>query len=457
MAERVARLSASPAVVAVAYSGGRDSTALAFATARVAARDGMRVVALHVHHGLSPRADAWLEHCRHQCEQWAAQGWPITLEARRVRVSRSKGSSLEAEARKSRYAALAEMARGCGAQVVLLAHHQDDQAETFLLQALRGGGLGGLAAMPRAAERDGLVWLRPWLDRPRADIERYVAHQRLGYIDDDSNADPRFLRNRLRLQVMPVLQDAFPGAAAALARAAAQMQEGLEVSRAVVQNDLQACVRAGDADGASASLAVEAWRGLSAERASAVLRTWFAQQAQAPMPRSLCGRLLDEVFAQATRHVGRWPAPGGEVVCHRAELRYRPAAPPATGRLVTGARQERLTISRAGRYRLLGWGGCLVAKRVTERGLALSWPLVMGLRERSGGEQFQAGPGRPPRSLKKQFQDAGLPAEGRQGPLVYVGDRLVFVPGLGIDARAWGPPGQPQIVLEWVPDRPASG
>ena len=113
------------------------------------------------------------------------------------------------------------------------------------------------------------------------------------------------------------------------------------------------------------------------------------------------------------------------------------------------APESTLSIRRAGRYALPGWGGCLEATRVDEGGVPLAWLARLELKRREGGEQFQAGIGRPPRSLKKQFQAAAVPNWQRDGPLVYSGGQLVFVPGLGIDARVIALPGQAQVALHW--------
>ena len=151
--------------VAVAYSGGRDSTALLHATLAAARDGGVEVVALHVHHGLSVHADDWLAHCERQCAAWAAAGQPVEFDSRRVGGSGpARGESVEAWAREARYAALAEISQARGIDLVLLAHHRRDQAETVLLQALRGAGAAGLAAMPRVMRRRGITWARPWLD-----------------------------------------------------------------------------------------------------------------------------------------------------------------------------------------------------------------------------------------------------------------------------------------------------
>jgi len=117
------------------------------------------------------------------------------------------------------------MALANGASLVLLAHHRRDQAETFVLQALRSAGVAGLSGMPREVERDGITWIRPWLDVSRDDVEAYVRKHRLKHVDDDSNTDTRFARNRLRRDVWPALTAAFPQAESALAAAADWAQE----------------------------------------------------------------------------------------------------------------------------------------------------------------------------------------------------------------------------------------
>jgi len=420
--------------VAVAYSGGRDSTALLHATLAEAAAQGVRVLALHVHHGLSANADAWLAHCEAQCRRWARAGKPVAFVAHRLATSPPTGESVEAWARRERYRALAAMARAHGATVVLLAHHQRDQAETLLLQALRGAGLAGLSGMPRRVTRDGIEWQRPWLDRPREAIDAYVRRHRLKHIDDDSNSDPRFARNRLRLQVWPVLSRAFAQADATLAAAAQWAQEANAALAELASVDL---VSVTNGDG----LSVPSWLALSAPRRSNVLRAWLKQQTGAAAPASLVVRLLDEL---PLRRVARWPVAGGELRVYRGVLRCSLHAP-----VVARPREAVLSIQRAGVHALPGWAGALHVKTVADMGVPLAWLAHLTLRERAGAEQFQAGIGRPPRSLKKQFQEAGVPAWERAGPLLYSGGQLVFVPGLGLDARVIGLPGQPLVALRW--------
>jgi len=428
----------APQRVAVAYSAGRDSTALLHATVQAARGQGVEVLALHVHHGLSEQADAWLEHGRAQCARWARLGWPVRFIHHRIEAAPGRGESVEAWARQVRYRALRTMALGAEAGVVLLAHHRRDQAETLLLQALRGAGVAGLAGMPRRIERDGLAWERPWLDMPREAIEAYVRHHRLRYVDDDSNGDERFARNRLRAAAWPALVDAFPQAEAALAQSARWAQQASAALDELAALDLRQV-------GEGALLDVAAWRRLSSARRANVLRAWLKSIDQ-PVTASLLQRLDDEL-GEASSAAGRWPAQGGALRLHRGRLGFVADEPPVAA---AAERETMLSIARAGRYRLPGWGGTLVATRVREGGIPLAWLGAAVLRPREGGEQFQTGLGRPPRSLKKQYQAAGRPAWERDGPLVWSGGQLLFVPGLGVDARAIGLPGQPQVVLAWV-------
>ena len=430
-----------PRCVAVAYSGGRDSTALLHATSVEAAVQGVRVLALHVHHGLSPHADAWLAHCEAQCRRWSRAGRPIEFVAQRAQGRPAPGESIEAWARKARYRALRDMALAHGADVVLLAHHQRDQAETVLLQALRGAGVAGLSGMPRSARRDGVTWERPWLAKPRAEIDAYVRRHRLKHIEDDSNVDPRFARNRLRLQVWPALSEAFEHAETALANTAAWAQQASALQDEVAAFDLAALAT-------PHGLAIEPWLALSAARRSNALRAWIRQQCGTSAPASLITRLLAELPA---RRPARWPFGAGELRAHRGVLRHQASPAADDDDRADAARETALSLRRASRHALPGWGGELHVERVREAGVPLAWLARVELRARAGAEQFQAGIGRPPRSLKKQYQQAGVPTWERDGPLVYSGGQLVYVPGLGLDARVLGLPGQALATLRWVP------
>lgn len=472
---------AGPAVaIAVAVSGGRDSTALLHCTARAAKATGVRVHALHVHHGLQADADRWARQLAARCRRWARAGLPVTLHLRRLEGAPGPGDSVEAWARRGRYLALAEMARGAGCDSVLLAHHREDQAETVLLQLLRGGGARGLAAMPAAAERDGIRWLRPWLAQPRRAIEAYLARHRLRWVEDASNADPRHARSRLRTRVWPALAQSFTDAAAVLGSAASRAAEEADCLHALADIDAVACV---DADGA---LRVAPWLRLPPARRVNLLRhrlrAWLGRGA----PHSLVDRLMDEL---APGRVGAWPSPRGVLRLYRGRLlvhgpavsapaRAGAAAQPGgageaapgladdltrlpagrtagegTGDGTPAAAELALDLRRPGHYPLTGWGGALVVRDVAEGGVALCRLADVRVTPRRAGDRFQCHADGPPRVLKKQFQSLGVPAWRRDGPVLRdVDGEPLFVAGLGLDARARAPVGRPQRAVSWMPD-----
>lgn len=426
--------------MAVAFSGGRDSLALLRVTLQVAGALGLQVVALHVHHGLMAEADAWVQSAIRLCGRWQRAGRPLRLRWHRLEGAPARGDSIEAWARRERYAALARLAREEGASLVLLAQHRRDQAETVLLQALRGAGPRGLAAMPRVIERDGLMWARPWLEQPREAIEAYLRRHRLKGVDDPSNADPRFARSRLRLQLWPALNEAFPDAESTLAQLARRAQEA---DAALVE--LAAVDLASTAD--SAGLYRARWLLLSPARRANALRAWLAAQLGSGAPETLVQRLLLEWPLQAH---ARWPVGAEqELISFRGVLRLAADAPPSVP--PDEDQREVIDLSQPGQMALPHWGGHWLIDEVEHGGIDLQALRQAELRARRGGEQFQRAPNTPPRSLKKQYQLAALATDQRQGPLLWLQGQLAYVPGLGIDARAIATPGTPQCRLRWVP------
>ena len=428
-------------VVAVACSGGRDSVALLHAAVAASSELGTSVVALHVHHGLMADADRWAGGLQALCERWN-----VAFECERLRDAPAAGESVEAWARRERYAALARMARDAGAGLVLLGHHLQDQAETVLLQALRGGGPAGLAAMPRIVQRDGLTWARPWLERSGAEIDDYVATLDVRPVVDPSNADPRFARSRLRTAVMPTLRAAFPDADRALAGVARRAGEARAVLDEVAGEDLRR-IDAGDV------LPLAGWRALSPARRANALRAWLARALDGPVPQTLLDRLLDETADDATR---RWPLDATHVLrswrgglCVVARAAARPGVTPARASAQGGGR---LSLLRCDRYAVDGWDGVLEVYATAQGGVAPHRLAQLEARVRAGGEQFLLHPAGVARGLKKQYQSAGVPADERDGPLLFdAAGALLFVPGLGIDARAWAPAGAPQWGIRWIP------
>ena len=434
-------------VVAVACSGGRDSVALLHATLRVAPGLGASVVALHVHHGLMADADRWAEQVEALCARLQA-----AFACERLQGAPAAGESVEAWARRERYAALGRLARAAGAGIVLLGHHLHDQAETVLLQALRGAGAAGLAAMPRVIERDDLTWARPWIARTGAEIDAYLAPLAANVALDPSNADPRFARSRLRRDVMPALRRAFPDADAALSAVARRAGEARAVLDEVAAEDLRRL-------GADATLALAQLRTLSVARRSNALRAWLARVLDAPVSQFLLDRLLAETVDDATR---RWPVDGGRVLrSWRGALAIVAPAPASSTSADLKLREAvravgKLSLLRCDRYVMPGWNGLLEVFSTAERGVAPHRLAQLEARARAGGERFALQPGGTPRSLKKQYQALGVPSEGREGPLLFdAAGALLFAPGLGVDARAGAPAGAPQWGMRWLGAAPA--
>lgn len=263
---------AAPTAVLVAFSGGMDSTALLHVLADDQAMRTRGLRALHVHHGLQADADDWAAHCLQVCA-----GLGIGCEVAQVVVDRDSGLGPEASARRARRAAFAHHLRP--GETLALAQHQDDQAETFLLRALRASGTDGLAAMrPWRAFAAGWMW-RPLLDTPRAALMAYAQTQSLRWIEDPSNQETALDRNFLRHRVLPLLRERWPAADAAFARAA-----GLAAASSALLAEQDAQWLAAVRREPDASLSVPALQGLSFAQRARVLRRWVADLGWPPLP-----------------------------------------------------------------------------------------------------------------------------------------------------------------------------
>jgi len=423
-----------PLRIAVALSGGRDSMVLLDALGALRAGTPIAVCAVHVHHGLSPNADAWAEFCAAECAHR-----DIALTVHRVRVERAPGASLEATARDARLAALG----ATDVDLVALAHHADDQAETLLLQLLRGAGPHGLAAMGAVRESVSPAFVRPLLALPRAALETYARRHALRWIDDESNADTGLKRNYLRHEIAPRLATAFPGFPGTLVRAAAHQAEAAQLLDELAALDADGALAPG-ADGAATlergRLAVLAAR--SPARARNLLR-WFVRGhgLQPPSTARLAAMLTQLTRAAPDARV-RLAHAGIELGIYRERIVvHAPAVAPFVaawsgesalelphGVLEFAAAQGEGLARRA-----------LHAARVTVRG-------------REGGERLQIAARGPARALKRLLQDAHVPPWQRAAlPLVFCDDTLAAVPGVGVDATLRTPAGAPGIVIRWHP------
>lgn len=290
----------------VGYSGGLDSTVLLHAAKHVAGDAGIGLSALHVHHGLSPNADAWAVRCGEVC---SALGIPLVVTE--VMVPERSGEGLEAAARRVRHKALAEHS----ADWLLLAHHADDQAETILHNLLRGAGVRGAAAMP---ERRGRV-LRPLLAVSRESIETYGQVNHLSWIEDESNSDIRYTRNFLRREILPAIVRRFPGADGQLAAAALRFGEASDLLDELAHIDLQ-----GGASGFPQRLAL--FRELSGARARNLLRAMLAWQHVQPPDERRLNEFVRQLQTAGTDRHPRIDLATYSLWCEAGQLHFRKSA-----------------------------------------------------------------------------------------------------------------------------------
>ena len=377
--------------ILVGVSGGVDSVVLLHALAshtKVTAS----VAAAHIHHGLSPNADRWAQFCRRLCKRL---GVPLTV--RRVRVAKRN----EAAARAARYGAL----RKLRFDVLALAHQLDDQAETVLMNLLRGSGTRGARGMAPRAKFDGRLLVRPLLDVPREVIVAYAREHGLEWIEDESNASDAFTRNFVRLRIAPLLSQRYPRWREALARAARHFA-GAQVS------------------------------------ANTALREFLAAKGlRAPSEAKLV-EMLKQLTGKGTRTLIEHD--GAQLRLYRGKVTVERKKAPKAFSPVAWHGERKLVLPEL--------GGELRFRRTTGQGIDDKFVTEGNLevKLRSGGERLQPDARRPRRTLKNLFQEAGVPPWERERlPLLFRGDELVWAPRLGIDHRYRSGGNRAGWVPEW--------
>ena len=437
--EAPAKGTAGPLVIAL--SGGRDSIALLDAACRLRrsrAAGFAQLLAVHVHHGLLAEADQWTGLCEQACDRLE-----VPLQVVRVKVEPG-GKGIEEAARNARYAALAEVAAEREAVAVLTAHHLDDRIETFLMQWMRGAGIDGLTGFVAArAFSDRAALLRPWLAVPRAEIEHYVARRELGYVDDPSNTDPRLLRGALRAKVLPALKAVRPGFLRGAARSVELLAESAEALNELAAADLASCTE----DAPAGMLWLDRLAALPPGRRAVALRAWLAAQGVEAPSRARLAQVLAQALASRADSRMKVRLGSHEVRRHRGLLLLRGVQVEHHGEATIRWRGEREVAVPA-------WGGVLRFERTSGEGFDSAWLAAhpLQLRGRGGGERFKPHALRPSKTLKRLFQDAGIAEFDRAAlPLVWRDGRLIYVAGLGADARLVEADGE-RIRLEWQMD-----
>lgn len=371
--------------VAVGLSGGVDSVVLLHLLSKNTA-----VTAIHVHHGLSPNADAWAAFCRRLCKRLG-----VPLQIQKVKVVK-RGEGLEAAARRARYEAFAKSKADC----IALAHNLDDQAETVLMNLLRGAGVRGARGMLAQSSFGKKTLLRPLLGMPRAAILAYAREHGLQWIEDETNADESLIRNFIRRRVGPLLDVKYPRWREALARAARHF----------------ATRQAG---------------------ADELLRKFLQTKGLRAPSEAKLAEMLKQLTSRGSRtlieHDGaRLRLYRGKVFQDRDLAAFRP-----------------LTWKGEARLALPELGGELRFRRVRGKGIAAD-AKPLQVRIRKGGERLQPDSRRPRRTLKNLFQEAGVPPWERDRlPLLARGEDLVWVPGLGIDVKYRAANNESGFLPEW--------
>ncbi len=426
----------------IGLSGGVDSVLLLSILTSLIVQLGFTLSALHVNHGISPNANKWEKFCLDLC---SAHGIPIKIA--KLKVSRLSGTSLEAVARDARY----QIFRKLKADYVILAQHLDDQAETLLLQMLRGAGVKGLGAMPvvrnqisevgNQALDTGPQILRPLLNVSRSEIEGYAQKNKLCWITDESNNDVSFDRNFLRHKIFPVLEKRFPSYRTTFLRTSRHMAEAGCLLDELAEYDRKECI-------ISNKLQIEELRKLSFPRARNLLRYSFAQQGvilpSAVKLEDILGQLLSSRL-DTKLHIMFGDT---EIRCFRGSIHVRRASvlPNKKWKFVWKGEKQLAIAELRGSVRFMCKKGRGINLQKLKEG-----PVI--IRFRLGGERIRPDCNRPRRSLKNLLQEASFPLWERESlPLLFSGEHLVWAPGIGVDCGFQAGVSDLGLIVSWHPD-----
>ncbi len=436
--------SAASPTIAVAYSGGLDSTVLLHLMRQYANDHQIALRAFHVHHGLSANAELWLAHCRQTC-----LALKVAFDVRRIKLESRDGGSIEEAARNARYAALGEMCIEHGVNLLLTAHHVDDQAETVLLQMLRGSGLAGMSGMddanraPGLLGSDAIVIARPLLGVLRGELEEFASRHGIANIEDESNVDPRFARNALRHRVMPALEANFPGFQQRFARTAQHAGTAQALLIELAEVDIAQC----RIEGLPAALEIAPMVQLSPGRADNMLRHWFSILGlRMPSTAWLHEMRTQLLIAKAdARLCVTHPD------CHIRRHRNRVFITPRDDSWPAEIPPRAFVWNGEASLHFPSYRGTLYFE-AAPAGIDAAW--LRGrdcrLHLRAGGERLKLAADRPTRSLKQHYQARDIPSWERETlPIVSSASSLLFAAGLGMDCSHFAAAGGTGVALSW--------
>jgi tRNA(Ile)-lysidine synthase len=433
----------TPRAIAIAYSGGLDSSVLLAYAIPVAKRLGLSLFAFHIHHGISKNADDWLMHC-----ETTANTAGVGFEAVRVNLADSAKTGVEEAARLARYRALGALCAKHDVALLLTAHHQNDQAETMLLHLLRGTGVGGLSGMddwnvaPDLLGNATVRIVRPLLAVSRAQLETAASVLNLSTIHDESNDDVRYTRNALRHSVMPVLGTHFPGFEERLTRTARHTQAAQRLLDVMAKDDLARCTVDGN-------LSVVPLRLLDTDRQDNLLRHWLRTQGL----RLPTTAWLLELRTQLLEAKDDAQICVTHPDCHIRRYRDRVLVSRRHGLPDPYLAPARFVWQGEASIDFPAYHGSVVFEAST-RGFEPDWlrEQALTLGYRSGGERLKLAHNRPTKPIKYLYQAEDIPSWERPFlPLVRTSDAILFAAGLGMDCHAVkNAPENTLIAIRWV-------
>ena len=401
----------------VALSGGMDSVVLLHLLHQLQKAHHFTLKASHVHHGLSQNADKWVKFCEKLCAKLS-----ISLDVNYIQLPKKRSLGIEGEARQLRYEKLLQTKT----DLVVLAHHEDDQAETFLLQLMRGAGVKGLSSMAHFDDRRRL-W-RPLLNTSRIDIESYAKKHKLKWIEDESNLNIDFDRNFLRVKVFPILKKRFSHIIKVISRSSSNLAEAQNLLDELAKIDLKSYLKSYNY---TYKINVNYINKLTHLRAKNVLRYWLQMNDQSMPSKDLLDELLRQVLtAKKDATLKIQLSSDYEIRRYKDEIYIvRKNQKKQKGYEIIWAGESEIFLPN---------GKKLTFKKVKGQGIGLDFlkDKKLIISNRKGGESFRPDLKRPTKKIKQLLQESDLPPWEREFfPMIFVGDELAAVPNFGIDQK----------------------
>ena len=417
--------------MSVALSGGVDSVVLLHLLSQLQKKQGFKLKATHVHHGLSHNADQWVKFCEKLCAKLF-----IPLDVHYIKLPQKKSLGIEGEARRLRYEKLLQTK----SDLIVLAHHEDDQAETFLLQLIRGAGVKGLSSMA-SFDASKKLW-RPLLNTSRSDIEIYAKKHKLKWTEDESNLNLDFDRNFIRHKILPILKKHFLHIIKVISRSASHLAEAQTLLNELAIIDLKKCLKSMIN---KYKLKVDYLNKLSVYRAKNLLRYWLEINDQLMPSKDLLDELLRQVLTAKKDAVLKI-----ELTKDHEIRRYKNEI-----YLVKKNQNHKKNyeiIWRGESEILLPDDAILKFKKAKGRGIALKFlkHKELTISNRKGGESFKPELNRPTKKIKQLFQESDLtPWEREALPLIFINNDLACVPFFGVDVKCQAKPKEDGLEIIW--------